>query len=280
MQRDFDQRVRSPFSTFVFSQNGCTFVKMGIFVLRICTFLLLYAIPLGAQSDSIYTNPDMPALFPACVDPLESEEEQIRCSFLALKEFIQKELQYPEEAKEQGIAGICRLRYVLSAQGELLYAQLLEDPGGGCGLALLNTIRRLKPLQAAQYGLQAVASQAEIAVEFIQGSAKLKEEKEFLLPLWGYSFLAELKLETIRSELYEQGFRLRNLQGEEYPISKLDVLVLKKNGKLQGHSCTGFLPDRKMQRLFKSLKPGSTLILRIMAKKEFEVLEFYRELSF
>lgn len=74
---------------------------------------------------------DMPR-FPGCETSISKSDKQ-KCSDQKLLEFVQNNLQYPEIAKENGVEGICVIRFTILENGTVSDIRLLRDIGAGCG---------------------------------------------------------------------------------------------------------------------------------------------------
>lgn len=62
----------------------------------------------------------------------------------AYKEFIAKNLSYPEEAKKNKIEGQVRLRYGISYQGDVTEVKVLSSLGYGCDEEAIRIVKMLK----------------------------------------------------------------------------------------------------------------------------------------
>ena len=71
--------------------------------------------------------------FPGCEDLAGSKEEKEKCSKEKLLEFIYKNIKYPAIARENGIQGMCVVRFVVEKNGSITDIELVRDIGGGCG---------------------------------------------------------------------------------------------------------------------------------------------------
>ena len=71
--------------------------------------------------------------FPGCEDLAGSKEEKEKCSKEKLLEFIYKNIKYPAIARENGIQGMCVVRFVVEKNGSITDIELVRDIGAGCG---------------------------------------------------------------------------------------------------------------------------------------------------
>lgn len=54
---------------------------------------------------------------------------------------IMEELNYPAEARENGIEGICVINYNITEEGKVESIEVIEDPGGGIGMSSITSIQ-------------------------------------------------------------------------------------------------------------------------------------------
>jgi len=84
---------------------------------------------------------DMPR-FPGCED-LASKDEKMACSNKKLLEFIYKNIDYPEVARENGVEGTVVIRFVVDEKGKVNNAEILRDIGAGCGDEALRVVEMM-----------------------------------------------------------------------------------------------------------------------------------------
>jgi TonB family protein len=75
-------------------------------------------------------NIDTPARFPGCED-ISGQEAQL-CAVERFNEYIADLMQYPEEAKKQGIEGTVMVRFLVTDKGAISNPTIINDIGGGC----------------------------------------------------------------------------------------------------------------------------------------------------
>ncbi|HSG88028.1 MAG TPA: TonB family protein [Pseudomonadales bacterium] len=98
----------------------------------------------------ISTGPDlynvvgsMPA-FPGCDTPERSETERQRCTDDRLLEFVDARLEYPPQARANGVEGTVIARFVVERDGTLSDARIVRDIGAGCGAEVLRILTALR----------------------------------------------------------------------------------------------------------------------------------------
>lgn len=85
---------------------------------------------------------DMPR-FPGCEDVITSKKEKKNCSQQKLLEYIYNNLQYPKEAKDNGIEGRAILQFVVQKNGSVGSIKIIRNPGGGTGEAAKAVIEKM-----------------------------------------------------------------------------------------------------------------------------------------
>ena len=66
----------------------------------------------------------------------------------ALYEYLGKNIQYPEMARDNGITGTVVIKFVVEKDGSITKASILREIGGGCGkeaLRIVNSMPKWKP---------------------------------------------------------------------------------------------------------------------------------------
>lgn len=72
-----------------------------------------------------------------------TEEEIRKHSDTAIIKFITENVRYPAIARETGIQGTVVVRFVVEKDGNISGLDILRDPGGGCGKAALDVIKKM-----------------------------------------------------------------------------------------------------------------------------------------
>ena len=78
--------------------------------------------------------------FPGCEDLAESAKEKEKCAKELFLEFINLNLEYPEDARYQSIQGLVLVRFVVEKNGTLTDLELVRDIGNGCGEEALRLV--------------------------------------------------------------------------------------------------------------------------------------------
>ncbi len=106
----------------------------------------------------------------------EEEEEMIYtfveedASFVggeeALYAYLNKNLQYPELARESNITGTVVIKFVVEKDGSITKASILREIGGGCGKEALRVVKNMPKWKPGKQGGRAVRSEFTLPVQF------------------------------------------------------------------------------------------------------------------
>lgn len=98
------------------------------------SFLLILFFSLNGQPKSmeIFQIVEQMPRFPGCED-LETKRKKENCATQKLYEYINDNLQYPEEALKKEIEGRVTVRFAVRKDGSIGHIKVLRDIGGGCG---------------------------------------------------------------------------------------------------------------------------------------------------
>jgi periplasmic protein TonB len=84
-------------------------------------------------------------LFPACQE-IENYEERKPCADKKLMAYIQSELKYPEEAKNNNIQGVTVISFQVDENGNLSDFAIRKKIGGGCEEEALRIVKKMAEL--------------------------------------------------------------------------------------------------------------------------------------
>lgn len=96
------------------------------------------------QPDEIFSVVDEPPRFPGCpaaqADPGACDAER------KLNEFIDRYLEYPPLARENGVEGTVVVDFVVDTDGRIRDPRVVRDIGAGCGRAALRVVELMNKL--------------------------------------------------------------------------------------------------------------------------------------
>ena len=83
-----------------------------------------------------------------------------------LYQFLNMNIQYPEEASEKNIEGLVSVRFVIEKDGTITNPQIIFDIGSGCGKEVMRVIGLMPKWVPAEHNGQIVRSYSTIPVRF------------------------------------------------------------------------------------------------------------------
>jgi periplasmic protein TonB len=87
-----------------------------------------------------------------------------------LYEFLQKNMKYPQMARESGIQGIVYVTFVVEPDGSISNVRVLRDIGGGCGEEAIRVVKAMPRWTPGKQRGKAVRVQFNLPVKFtLQG---------------------------------------------------------------------------------------------------------------
>lgn len=247
---------------------------MGRFVFVMCC--LLGYVALNAQPDSIYSEPDMVPLFAGCADPLVSDRQQQDCSAGKIAEFVRRELRYPPQAQEARIEGTAVVRFVVDEQGHISTAELLREPGGGCGEEALRIVRLLPRFTPAVKQGRPVAAYMILPIRFQILAASSSQVEGFYQLHWGTAYGDRISRAEL-TELMNLPLVIRDNNGNaEYSASEVELNFLYKN-KVSTERGNSNRLTPAMFRLLQRAKSGSVLTFSVHFLVGMQRIEVFRE---
>lgn len=129
---------------------------------------------LGAQNapadTTIYTIVEEPARFPGCEQLDTTQAALQQCAETNLLAFLYENIQYPLEARRDGLEGTVVTSFIVEKDGSLSNLQTLREPGGGTGAEVLRVLGALNPygvrFRPGQKGGVPVRSRVTVPVRF------------------------------------------------------------------------------------------------------------------
>lgn len=85
---------------------------------------------------------------------------------LALSQFIAKNLQYPMEARENGVEGKVEVRFLIDKNGSLKEVEILRGIGSGCDREIERVLLKSPTWTPAKYKGQSVGIYKKMAISF------------------------------------------------------------------------------------------------------------------
>lgn len=240
--------------------------------------IILYLFSVGylySQSDSVYTQVDIPPLFEGCNDPLISAEQQQACSAPQLMKFIRQHIIYPDSAKVHQIEGVVVVQFLVDAQGRVSSAELLRNIGYGCGQEALRIVRMFPDFEPAMKDGNPVASKMTLPIRFkiIDESAT----ERFYQLQWGNIYRSSISKAEL-AILLKQGIEVRDFYGNIYAIKKLEINYILKN-KIKTEKGNSGILTSSMLKMLQKAKPKGVIVLIAKIEKDVQTIEVVREFT-
>ncbi|MCR5065431.1 MAG: energy transducer TonB [Bacteroidales bacterium] len=84
----------------------------------------------------------------------------------ALYEYLGKNIQYPEMARDNGITGTVVIKFVVEKDGSITKASILREIGGGCGKEALRIVNSMPKWKPGMQSGKAVRTEFTLPVQF------------------------------------------------------------------------------------------------------------------
>ena len=85
----------------------------------------------------------------------------------ALYEYLGKNIQYPDLARENNITGTVVVKFVVEKDGSISKASVLREIGGGCGKEALRVVNAMPKWKPGQQSGKSVRTEFTLPVQFI-----------------------------------------------------------------------------------------------------------------
>ncbi len=83
-----------------------------------------------------------------------------------MRSFLRDTLQYPDQAKEEGVEGIVYVGFTICKDGSIKNAKVLKGLGNGCDRAALEAIKAMPPWKAGRQNGKKVLVRKNIPIRF------------------------------------------------------------------------------------------------------------------
>lgn len=84
----------------------------------------------------------------------------------ALYKFLEDSVQYPEEARKEGISGRVYVTFTVEVDGSITNVMLLRDIGGGCGQEAVRVVKLMPRWEPGKYKNKPVAMNFNLPISF------------------------------------------------------------------------------------------------------------------
>ena len=102
--------------------------------------------PPEPEVEEIFKVVEQQPRFPGCEDMSGTNKEKEECAKQKMLEFIYKNIKYPAIARENGVEGMCVVRFVVEKDGSVAAAEVVRDIGAGCGDESLRIVNMMNQM--------------------------------------------------------------------------------------------------------------------------------------
>ncbi|MGK0388959.1 MAG: TonB family protein [Maribacter sp.] len=213
--------------------------------------------------------------FSGC-EGIEDSDERRECSDKNIISFINKNIKYPEKAREEGIEGNAVVRFTIEKDGKITTNEksILRDPGGGIGKEALRIVNIMPDWIPGKNKDEPVRVQFTLPIKFVLTVEEVIPEFQEVIVKWNGVELkglrksvdrslytkAECSLEQVNKILSEKNKGLPlmfNYGKEKGGFTQYYVVVGKKKRKELITSISSHKSVKK--RLLKNVIPGSII---------------------
>ncbi|MCC7246442.1 MAG: TonB family protein [Saprospiraceae bacterium] len=213
-----------------------------------------------------------------------------KCAESALLSLLAKNIQYPQEARENNIQGSVVVSFIVETDGKMSQYKLLRDIGGGCGAEALRVLQALQEVglrwKPAKTGGKSVRFRYAMPLRF-----KLTEALPYYINELGDSVYTELERspeykfgldslinfvfkrleypakykDSCRTGIIEMSLYVRP-DGTASVLNQLDFNNLGADFQWEALRLVNRLNGQWMPALYRGRKVGTTMPLRVMFK--------------
>ncbi|MEO5581752.1 MAG: energy transducer TonB [Saprospiraceae bacterium] len=99
----------------------------------------------GSASNEIYNVVEEAPRFPGC-EIYPTLHDRLFCAAQKLKQYLNRNIHYPENARKTGVQGRCIISFVVEKDGSISNARIIEDIGSGCGEEALRVVNSMNTM--------------------------------------------------------------------------------------------------------------------------------------
>ncbi len=222
----------------------------------ICTTILFFFFwqVSFAQSD-ILTNADQMPYFAGCSELKKDSDKKRNCSNNNLISYIVNTLQYPQEARDNGIEGKVIVSFVVNEKGLVEQQQVIRDIGSGCAKAALAVFDEMPRWIPAQHAGEKVKVKMTLPITF---SLKAKNKAQKYTINWGTLRGQQISKVDLKEHL-DKKIIVRDYLGNSQSISQLRV-SFEKGSRYVFANSSGKI-TLEIQKIIKQAKKGGILLI-------------------
>lgn len=216
---------------------------------------LLVFVTMQAQYNEVRTEAEQMPYFSDCKMWQENTVEKRDCSNKNLINFISANLQYPLEAKEEGLEGTVYVSFVVNEFGNITEPNLLHDIGGNCGEEALRVVNLLPNFEPAIHEGKPAKVKLTLPIRFALNSQE-KGDKFYIT--WGGLTGAEVTKEELRDN-FSNTVQVRDREGNTVFIDEL-VFSFQRGEKIINAKSRGEV-SKELEKIVGRVKKGGTFAI-------------------
>jgi len=109
---------------------------------------------------------EMPRFNNQDCEKIKEKLERKKCAEMAMLKFIYSNIKYPKAARDAGIQGRVIIEFVVQKDGSITDAEVLRDPGGGCGVEAERVVNMMPDFVPGKHRGEAVNVSYTLPVSF------------------------------------------------------------------------------------------------------------------
>lgn len=170
-------------------------------------------------ADTVFTHVTVMPSFGDCAAH-ESEPAALKqCSDKALVQFISRQLEYPESARENRVEGTVYVNFIVDETGQVQSPSLLMDIGSGCGDAALAVVQAMPKWEPGLQDGHPKKVKLNLPVQFSLRKAGSRFSEQFSIT-WGDIVGDTVSVEQLRRNLPYSVY-VRGPEGDSRYIDEL-----------------------------------------------------------
>jgi len=236
--------------------------------------------PIFSQLDTILVHADQMPYFPGCEKLKTGSEKKRHCSNEALVSFLSHHVQYPDEAKAEGIEGTVYVSFVVDEEGKVTNHSIIRDIGGGCGDAAISVLEKMPKWQGGKHEGKKVKVKLNLPIQFfLKNGISNPLDSDGYKITWGKLKGTKISVDEFKSNL-DKIIMVRNQYGDPVSFDEL-TFSYKRKKSFQTATSNGVL-EKKQKKIIKKAKAGAQFYIgvvvhdgnkKIKVGREFEIVE-------
>ena len=130
----------------------------------------------GQSDHSSFAIAEQMPMFPGC-EEIADYQSRMACSQKKMLEFIYSNIQYPKEAKENGIEGMVVVKFVVRRDSSLTDIEVLRALGGGCSEESVRVVESMPKWHPGIYKGEPANVQFNLPIRFKLEDPEPKKKK-------------------------------------------------------------------------------------------------------